>query len=124
MDEPVVPPSSYTPKVAVVTGGAQGIGYAICQKLAEDGIDIAINDLPSKKELAEEVAAGIRKKGRRAIVVHGDVTTEADVKAMIEKTAQELGSVDIVRTVRFYVPTEFVTQFRWLLMRASHHPIF
>ncbi|EJD06804.1 NAD-binding protein [Fomitiporia mediterranea MF3/22] len=73
---PVTPFSSYTPRVAIVTGGAQGLGYAISNRLADDGIDIAINS----------VVEELRKKGRRAIAVPGDVSSETDVIAIIEKT--------------------------------------
>ncbi|KAL5504021.1 hypothetical protein ACEPAH_8094 [Sanghuangporus vaninii] len=70
-----VPFSSYAPRVAVVSGAAQGIGYAIPQRLADDGLDVA---------------------GRRAIAVPGDVSSEADVICMVERTATELGSVDVM----------------------------
>lgn len=87
---------AYTPKVAIVTGAAQGIGYAIAQRLAESGIDIAINDIPAKSERIDTVVGEIRALGRRAIGVPGDVSNEEDVKQIVEKTAEELGSVDIV----------------------------
>lgn len=86
----------YQPHVAIVTGAAQGIGYSIATRLADDGINIALNDIPSKLETLKTVAAEIEKKGRKAIIVPGDVTIEKDVIAMVETTANELGSVDIV----------------------------
>ena len=92
----VVPYSSYTPRVAIVTGGSQGIGYGIVQRLANDGIDIAVNDVAAKKDLIDEVVEEIRRKGRRAIAVPADVSSEVEVSAMVNKTAKELGSVDIV----------------------------
>lgn len=87
---------SYTPNVAIVTGGVQGLGYAIVQRLAESGIDLAINDIPAKKDRIDAVVAEIRALGRRAIAVPGDVSNEEDVQQIVEKTAKELGSVDIV----------------------------
>lgn len=87
---------SYTPRVAVVTGGVQGIGYAIVQRLAESGVDIAVNDIPAKNERIDAVISEIRALGRRAIGVPGDISNEEDVKQIVEKTAKELGSVDIV----------------------------
>ncbi|THH03203.1 hypothetical protein EW145_g6446 [Phellinidium pouzarii] len=87
---------SYTPRVAIVTGSSQGIGYDIALRLADDGIDIVVNDIPSKAAKASEVVAQIQKKGRRAIFVSADVSSETDVIAMIEKAVQELGSVDIM----------------------------
>ena len=87
---------NYVPRVAIITGAAQGIGYAIAQQLAKDGIDIAINDLPAKSERIDAVVAEIRALGRRAVSVPADVTDEEQVKQMVEKTVESLGSVDIV----------------------------
>ena len=107
-----VPFDSYTPHVAIVTGAAQGIGRAVAQRLAEDGIDVAVNDISSKEEQLNEVVEELRKKGRRAIAVPGDVSAEADVIAIVEKAAKELGSVDIVR---FQVLTIYSSnnRYRW-----------
>ena len=98
---PTISFDSYTPRVVIVTGAAQGIGYAIAQRLADDGIDVAINDIASKQKQIDSVVEEIRKKGRRAIAIPGDVSSEAEVIAMVQKTASELGSVDIVRVVSF-----------------------
>lgn len=93
---PEVPHSKYTPRVAIVTGGAQGIGYSIAHRLADDGIDVAVNDVPSKKDQIDAVVEELRKKGRHALSVPGDMRSEIDIVSMIEKTVLELGSVDIV----------------------------
>ena len=103
-----VPFSSYTPRVAIVTGAAQGIGRAIAHRLAEDGIDVAVNDIPPKLKELEEVVEEVRKKGRRAIAFAGDVSSEKDVAALVEKTASELGSVDIVSPL-IRLPTPILT---------------
>ena len=76
-------PAPYVPNVAIVTGAAQGIGYSIALRLADDGIDVAVNDIANKKEKLEEVAEEIKKKGRRSIVVTADVSREDEVKAMV-----------------------------------------
>ncbi|KLO05879.1 NAD-binding protein [Schizopora paradoxa] len=88
--------SSYTPRVAIVTGAAQGIGLSIVQRLAKDGIDVAVNDIPSKLSLINEVVDSIKATGRRAIAIPADVTSEEQVRDMVETTARELGSVDIM----------------------------
>ena len=93
-------PSGYSPRVAIITGSARGLGFAIAQRLADDGIDIVINDLPSEIEQINEAVEVIKKKGRKAIGVPGDVTKEEDVKALVEKAVEALGSVDVVSIVR------------------------
>ena len=82
--------------VALITGSAQGIGRGIAVRLAADGFDIALNDLPSNKEKLEECEQLVKKSGRRVITVYGDVSKEEDVKAFIQKTVDELGGLDVV----------------------------
>ena len=89
----------YSPRVALVTGAAQGIGYAIAHRLADDGIDIALNDVPDKSEQLESVAAELRVKGRRVSVVPGDVSVEANVIDMVNKTVENQGFLDIASLV-------------------------
>lgn len=86
----------YQPRVALVTGAAQGIGRSIALRLAQDGYDVAINDwgLEQMSKL-ETLAQEIRAMGRNAAVVIGDVGVEGDVKAMVSNTVKELGSLDI-----------------------------
>ncbi|TFK81872.1 NAD-P-binding protein [Polyporus arcularius HHB13444] len=83
-------------RVALVTGAAQGIGEAIALQLADDGLDIALNDISQKVDQLSAVAKVIEGKGRRALVVTGDVTVEEDVAAMVRKTAAELGALDVM----------------------------
>jgi len=83
-------------RVAIITGAAQGIGYAIALRLAADGLDIAINDLPSKTSEIDRVVEEIKSKGRRAIAVPADCTSEEAVEAMVDKVVLELGGVDVM----------------------------
>ncbi len=84
-------------KTALVTGAARrgGIGRAIVTALAEEGADIAINDLDRAEE-GEEIATAIRALGRRAVVLEADVTQVAACRGLIERTIRALGHLDIL----------------------------
>jgi NAD(P)-dependent dehydrogenase (short-subunit alcohol dehydrogenase family) len=82
-------------KKALITGAGRGIGRGIAEVFADEGADVAINDVGDPKN-AEEVAAAIRAKGRKAAVVMGDVSKRADVEAMVDKAWKELGGLDIL----------------------------
>jgi glucose 1-dehydrogenase/3-oxoacyl-[acyl-carrier protein] reductase len=82
-------------KVALVTGSGRGIGRGIAEVFADEGADVAINDVDDLK-MAEQVAQGIRGKGRRAVTVKADVSKRADVEPMIDKVWKDLGPIDIL----------------------------
>ena len=81
-------------KVALVTGGARGLGRVFCEALAEFGADIALCD--TNLEGALETAEYVRKIGRKSLAVRADVSDPADVQRMVEETVEELGTVDIL----------------------------
>ncbi len=81
-------------RVAVVTGAARGLGRAICERLAEDGVHIAAWDL--NLEGAEETAALVRRQGVKAVACAGDASSASDIAAALEKTQKELGRVSIL----------------------------
>ncbi|KAF9805692.1 hypothetical protein IEO21_08955 [Rhodonia placenta] len=87
---------SQEPHIAVITGAAQGIGRAIALRLADDGIDVAVNDIPSNEKKLLEVVAEIQAKGRRSIPLIADVAVEGEVRAFVEKTVSDLGGIDIM----------------------------
>ncbi len=82
-------------KRALVTGAARGIGRGIAEVFAEEGADVAINDV-SNMPLAEDVARSIRSKGVRAMTVQADVAKRSEVEPMIDKVWKELGPIDIL----------------------------
>jgi NAD(P)-dependent dehydrogenase (short-subunit alcohol dehydrogenase family) len=82
-------------KCALITGASRGIGRGIAEVFAGEGADVAVNYVTSG-ESAEDVAAGIRAKGRRAMTIKADVATRADVEPMIEQVWNELGPIDIL----------------------------
>jgi NAD(P)-dependent dehydrogenase (short-subunit alcohol dehydrogenase family) len=81
-------------KVALITGGAIGLGKAFGEALAEFGADIAIGDID--EATARETAAQIEKMGRRSLVVKADVTRPDDVQRMVDETVAHLGAIDIL----------------------------
>lgn len=81
--------------VAHVTGAARGIGKAIALRLAADGHDIAISDLPVMSAELEMTRKEIEAVGVRAIAVEADVTNQDDVRRLVAETAEQLGSLDV-----------------------------
>ncbi|MFC9051705.1 acetoin reductase [Streptomyces anthocyanicus] len=84
-----------TPRTAVVTGAARGIGRGIAERLAEDGLDVVVADLPGMAEELGAVAAGIEKTGRRALAVHADVTSKEQTDALVAAAADRFGRIDV-----------------------------
>jgi len=81
-------------QVAIVTGGGGGIGRAIALAFAAAGADVAIADIVPER--GEETAARIRELGRRALAVTTDVMDTAQIRALIERTAEHFGRIDIL----------------------------
>src|SRR5947199_14620 len=81
-------------KVAVVTGGGSGIGRGIVLAMAREGADIAIADIQVLH--AEKVATEVKALGRKVVAMKTDVTSAADVKAMVDRTREAFGRIDIL----------------------------
>jgi NAD(P)-dependent dehydrogenase (short-subunit alcohol dehydrogenase family) len=81
-------------RVAIVTGTSSGLGKAIAEMFAAEGAKTVL--AARRKEVLDEVAAGIRAKGGTALAVATDVTKEAEVTALFAKTMEAYGRVDIV----------------------------
>ncbi len=82
-------------KIALITGAGRGIGRGIAEIFSEEGADVAVNYQNSAKA-AEDVAAYVRSKGRRAITVQADVSVRSQAEAMIDRVWKELGPIDIL----------------------------
>jgi NAD(P)-dependent dehydrogenase (short-subunit alcohol dehydrogenase family) len=78
-------------KVAVVTGGARGIGAGICRRYADEGARVAVADI-----LADEAQALAQEIGRGAFGLQLDVTQRASIEAMVETVVGRAGGIDIL----------------------------
>jgi NAD(P)-dependent dehydrogenase (short-subunit alcohol dehydrogenase family) len=82
-------------KVAIVTGGARGIGRAIAIRFAAEGARVVVNYV-AHEEAAREVVATIEAAGGRAIAVAADVSQKADVDRLVAATIEQWGRVDVL----------------------------
>lgn len=93
-------------KVAIVTGGAQGIGKAISKRLAADGASVAILDLK-----ANEGEAAAKEIGPQALFCKTDCTKKGEVDASVAKAIEKFGKIDIlVNNIGWALPTFFIEE--------------
>lgn len=90
-----MPTKIFAGKTALVTGGARGIGRAICQMLATEGARVAVNYQRNQSAALETVEL-IKSSAEKAIAVAGDVSQEADVRKMVDTVRKELGPIDLL----------------------------
>ena len=81
-------------KVAIVTGGAKGMGRGICLKFAQEGAKIVACDLDY--EGCQSVAAEVKAAGGEALAFKTDITKSAEIKQMVDGTLAEFGTVDVL----------------------------
>lgn len=81
-------------RTVVVTGGSMGIGYAIVRRFAEAGANLVIADV---SEVGAEKAANLKKEfGGETLFVKTDVSSEADVKNLIDETIKKFGQINVM----------------------------
>jgi meso-butanediol dehydrogenase / (S,S)-butanediol dehydrogenase / diacetyl reductase len=85
-----------SPRIAIVTGCAGGIGRGIALQLAEDGCDVVVNDLQHQVPHLSSLIDEINSKGRKAVSYVGDITIENNVKEMMNLAVTTFGGIDIV----------------------------
>lgn len=81
---------------ALITGGDSGMGRAAAIAYAREGADVAINYLPAEEDDAREVIELIKKAGRKAVAIPGDLRDEAFCKKMVDEAVRQLGGLDIL----------------------------
>jgi len=92
MKFPISGPIDLTGKVAIVSGGARGIGQATCLALAREGADIVACDvLPM-----EDTVARIQKEGRKSVGIKCDVSSSEQIRLTVDRTLKEFGRMDIL----------------------------
>ena len=100
-------PKNLEGKIALITGGARGIGAAIAKRLAADGANVAIT-YTKGADAAASVVKEIERAGRKAIAIQADAADADAVKAAVEKTVTTFGRLDIlVNNAGTAVPKRF-----------------
>jgi len=115
-----------TGKVALVTGGARGLGRAYVLRLASLGADVVVNDLDldAAREFGETLTAPtvmdeVRAHGVRSLGIQADVMRKDQVDAMVEQTVRELGRIDILVNNAGGALTPFERSFASLMPEAD-----
>ena len=81
---------------ALITGGDSGIGRAVAIAFAREGADVVLSYLPEEEDDARETARWVEQAGRRAVLAPGDITDEQHCLALVQRTVDELGGIDLL----------------------------
>ena len=101
-------------KVAIVTGGANGIGEAYSRGLAEEGASVVVADIDDKK--GKGIVSQIEKAGGRALYVRTDVSSRDDTVKMVDEAVKQFGTVDVLVNyagILFTASVEETTEDMW-----------
>ncbi len=82
-------------KVALITGADSGIGKAVAIAFAREGADLVISYLDEEED-ARDTVKWVEEAGRKAVAVPGDITSEEHCKALVQRTVDEFGKIDIL----------------------------
>lgn len=103
-------------KVALITGADSGIGKAVAIAFAREGANVLVSYL-NEHEDAEDTAKWIEDAGRKAILVPGDIKSEAHCKSLVAEAVEKLGAIDILVNnaafQRTYASIEDITAEQW-----------
>jgi len=95
-EESYVGSGRLTGRKALITGGDSGIGRATAIAYAREGADVAINYLPEEEPDAIQVIELIKKAGRKAVAIPGDLREESFCNKLVAQAVQQLGGLDIL----------------------------
>jgi NAD(P)-dependent dehydrogenase (short-subunit alcohol dehydrogenase family) len=95
-------------KVAIVTGGAGGIGAATAHELAREGAAVAVVDIDEAKAI--EVADAIRRTGAQAIALGGDLAAEDAARSVVQSTVAEFGRIDVLHNNAALTASSFLSR--------------
>jgi NAD(P)-dependent dehydrogenase (short-subunit alcohol dehydrogenase family) len=116
-------------KVAIITGGAKGMGRGMAVKFAEEGCAVAIADIAIKE--AEEVVGEIKKKGGNALAIKCDVTSSQQVSETVDKVVKKFGKIDILvnnaGAIAKHIPIEDMSEEIWdkvMALNLKSHFLF
>lgn len=84
---------------ALITGGDSGIGRATAIAYAREGADVAINYLPEEESDVQEVKTLIEKAGQKAVLIAGDLKSEAFNQKLVDQAADKLGGLDVLALI-------------------------
>src|SRR4051794_6979298 len=96
-------------KVALVTGGAQGIGRGYCERLAAEGGDIAVVDI----QAANETVAAVEAAGRRAVAYECDISSPNAVAELAASVDADFGRLDILVNNAGIYPVQTFDEIEW-----------
>jgi NAD(P)-dependent dehydrogenase (short-subunit alcohol dehydrogenase family) len=99
-------------RVALITGGDSGIGRAVAIAFAREGADALISYLPEEEGDADDTAEWVKKAGRKAVKVAGDIQNEQQCSRLVERVFEEFGRLDIlVNNAAFQTTHERIEEF-------------
>lgn len=108
-------------KAGLVTGGAGGIGRAVCVALAAEGASVVVTDLEGSREAGEETVRAIEAAGGRAVFVAADVSSEDDQRRLVAETVAAFGRLDFAHNnagVELHGTVEETTVEQWDALMA------
>jgi len=98
-------------RVAIIVGGARGIGEAIARLFAQEGASLVLVDLERMKPQLDAVVQAIHQQGGKAIAVTGDCSDDREVNALVDETVRRFGRIDVlVNSAGFRGPLVPVTE--------------